>query len=58
MNPEMAIASARSARVKRLALVHFAADLYTNITMRREIRERAPLFPGLIIGEDDMVIEV
>lgn len=58
MNPEMAVASAKEAGVKRLALVHFAADLYTNIETRREIRENAPSFPDLIIGEDDMVINV
>lgn len=58
MNPEMAVASAMKAGVKRLALVHFAADLYTTIAMRREIKLKTPAFPDLIIGEDDMVIEV
>jgi ribonuclease BN (tRNA processing enzyme) len=58
LNPDMAIASAKKAGVKRLALVHFAADLYTTIQMRREIREKALPFPELIIGEDDMVIRL
>lgn len=58
LNPDMAITSAIRAEVKKLALVHFAADLYTTIQMRQEIREKAIPFPDLIIGEDDMIIEV
>ncbi len=58
LNPETVIAYAKEAGVKKLALVHFAADLYTTIAMREEIREKAPAFPGLIIGKDDMVIEI
>lgn len=58
LNPETVIACAKKAGVKRIALVHFAADLYTTNAMRLEIREKVPAFPGLIIGEDDMVIEL
>jgi ribonuclease BN (tRNA processing enzyme) len=58
LNPETVIVCAKEAGVKKLALVHFAADLYTTVAMREEIREKAPAFPGLIIGEDNQVIEV
>lgn len=58
LNPDMAIASARKAGVKRLALVHFAADLYTTLQMRYDIRTKAAHFPDLIVGEDDMVIRL
>lgn len=55
MNPEMAIDAARTADAKRLVLVHFAADLYTSIAMRRDIRKTVDM-DDLIIGEDGMVI--
>jgi ribonuclease BN (tRNA processing enzyme) len=58
LNPETAIACAIEAGAKKLVLVHFAADLYTTLSMRQEIRDKAPSFPDLIIGEDDMVIQI
>jgi ribonuclease BN (tRNA processing enzyme) len=58
MNPEMAIAAARSANVKKLALIHFAADLYTTIEMRRDIKTKVEGGSDLIIGEDNMVIRL
>ena len=56
LNPETVISLAQHARVKKVALVHFAADLYTTAAMRDEIREKITSYPGLIIGHDDMVI--
>jgi ribonuclease BN (tRNA processing enzyme) len=58
MNPETVVSCAKEAGVKRIALVHFAADLYTTLAMREEIREKVPVYPGLIIGKDDMVFEI
>lgn len=57
MNPEMVIELASRAKVKKLLLVHFAADLYTTLQLRREIQKPDTGFE-IIIGEDDMVIEV
>ncbi|MDD1728517.1 MAG: ribonuclease Z [Methanospirillum sp.] len=58
MNPEMAITSAETAGAKKLALVHFAADLYTTIEKRRDIKKTVEKADDLIIGEDGMVIEL
>lgn len=58
MNPEMAIDAFKKAGAKKLVLVHFAADLYTSILMRRNIRKTVTLGDELIIGEDDMVISL
>lgn len=58
LNPEMAITCAKEAGSKKLILVHFAADLYTTLQMRRSIRESVPGYADLIIGEDDMVINL
>jgi ribonuclease BN (tRNA processing enzyme) len=58
LNPEMALASATQAGAKKLALVHFAADLYTSIEMRRDIRSIIGENEGVIIGEDDMVLHL
>ena len=58
MNPEMAISAAKEAEVKKLVLVHFAADLYTSLEMRRDIMTTIPDTRDLIIGEDGMTIRV
>lgn len=58
MNPEMAIDAAERAGAKKLVLVHFAADLYTSLEMRRDILTQNPNTRNLIIGEDGMTIKV
>lgn len=58
MNPETAMEYSEKAGAKRLALVHFAADLYTSLEQRREIRQRYPDLSRLIIAEDGMSIRV
>ena len=59
MNPEDAISIARQAHARRLALMHFGAEVYRTIEERDEIRRRfTPAFPGLIVTRDDMTIEV
>ncbi len=57
LSPEYAISAAENAGAKQLLLVHFSANLYTSKDLRRSIRKTSG-FPGLIIGEDDMVIRV
>jgi ribonuclease BN (tRNA processing enzyme) len=59
LNPEMAIAIAKQAGARRLALTHFGAEVYQTQDERRAIRERfAPECPGLVVAEDGMTIEV
>ena len=62
LNPETAIEYAKKAGAKRLALVHFAADLYTNNRQRQDIQEayqnQQSMIPELIIGIDNMVISL
>jgi ribonuclease BN (tRNA processing enzyme) len=58
MNPEMAVTLAVKAEAKQLALVHFAADLYTTLDQRLSIRDIGPAFSNVIIGQDDMIIRI
>jgi ribonuclease BN (tRNA processing enzyme) len=58
MNPEIAISYARKAGTKRLALVHFAADLYTSLKQREMIKENYLDPAVLIIGRDDLKINL
>jgi Metal-dependent hydrolases of the beta-lactamase superfamily III len=58
LNPEVAVRLATEARAKRLALVHFAADLYASLDQRSAIKNIGPQFSDVIIGMDDMVIKM
>jgi ribonuclease BN (tRNA processing enzyme) len=59
LNPEDAIGSAKKAGAKRLALMHFGAEVYRTLDERKDVQERfGKLFPGLIAATDDLVIEV
>lgn len=59
LNPEMAIAIAKEAGAKRLALTHFGAEVYRTVEERTAVQERfAPECPGLIVALDDMTINV
>ena len=59
LNPGHAIAIAREAHAKRLALVHFAAHLYTTFEERYELeRMYAGECPGLVAATDDLTIPV
>ena len=58
LNPEVAVRLAHEAGAKKLALVHFAADLYTSLDQRLSIRNNGPQFSDVIIGTDDMVIHL
>jgi ribonuclease BN (tRNA processing enzyme) len=59
LNPEMAISIAKRAGAKRLALMHFGAEVYRTQEERRELLDRfSPDCPGLVVAMDDMTIEV
>jgi len=59
LNPEMAIAIAREARAKKLALMHFGAEVYRTVEEREALSAQfAREWPGLIIGRDDMTVDV
>jgi ribonuclease BN (tRNA processing enzyme) len=59
LNPQDAIGIARKAGAKRLALMHFGAEVYRTLEDRREVQERfVRVFPGLIVAMDDMTIDV
>lgn len=58
LNPATALRMAKSAHAKQLALVHFAADLYTSLEQRLSIRNTGPEYSNVIIGTDDMTIRL
>jgi ribonuclease BN (tRNA processing enzyme) len=59
LNPQDAIGIAERAQAKRLALVHFGAEVYRTIEERKAIeQEFGNLSPGLIAATDDLTIEV
>ena len=58
LNPEAALRLSKEADAEQLALVHFAADLYTTIDHRLSIRDIGPEFSDVIIGMDDMIIKL
>ena len=59
LNPETAIAIAKEAGAKRLALTHFGAEVYRTIEERQDVLERfAPQYPGLIAATDNLTIDI
>jgi ribonuclease BN (tRNA processing enzyme) len=59
MNPEDAIEVARRAGAKRLALMHFGAEVYKTLEERRALKAQFEKeCPGLVVSEDDMIVEV
>ena len=59
MNPEDAIEVARRAGAKRLALMHFGAEVYKTLQERRALKAQFEKeCPGLVVSEDDMTLEV
>ncbi|MGA2105463.1 MAG: ribonuclease Z [Methanoregula sp.] len=59
LNPEDAIHIAKRANAKRLALMHFGAEVYKTLDERRHLkRQFEKECPGLVVSEDDMTIEV
>ncbi|HSV42881.1 MAG TPA: ribonuclease Z [Methanomassiliicoccales archaeon] len=58
LNPEVAIEHARKAGCKRLALTHFDAARYQTIEERKNLEALQADFPGLIIGYDQLRIDI
>jgi len=59
MNPENAIGVARRAGAKRLALMHFGAEVYRTLEERRALKAQFEKdCPGLVVSEDGMTIDV
>ena len=59
LNPEMAIAMAKSAGARRLALTHFDAWAYRTLEERLRVGEEfGESFPGLTIATDGLVLEL
>lgn len=59
LNPESAVHIAQEAHAKRLALIHFGAEIYRTLDDRREVQRRfEKIFPGLIVATDDMTIDI
>jgi ribonuclease BN (tRNA processing enzyme) len=59
LNPENAIQIARQAHAKRLALMHFGAEVYRTMGERCELRQQFNKeWPDLIVATDDLTITV
>lgn len=59
LNPETAAELAREAKAKRLALVHFDAEVYQTIAERKQAERQArKIFGETIAAQDGMVIEI
>jgi ribonuclease BN (tRNA processing enzyme) len=59
LNPETAIRIARESHAKRLALMHFGAEVYKSAIDRAKVKQQfEPVFPGLIVTSDDLSIEL
>jgi ribonuclease BN (tRNA processing enzyme) len=59
LNPENAISIAKEARAKRLALMHFGAEVYRTLDDRRDVQKQyEQICPGLIVATDDLTITI
>jgi ribonuclease BN (tRNA processing enzyme) len=59
LNPMMAIAMAKQAHAKRLALTHFGAEVYKTVGERVALAEQfCGEWAGLIVGRDDLTIDI
>jgi len=59
LNPEDAIGIAQKANAKRLALVHFGAEVYKTLDERKAVLEQfKTAFPGLIVATDGLTLEI
>lgn len=59
LNPEEAAQIAKQASVKKLALIHFDANIYQTLSERKEAQEKARrIFKNTFAAIDDMEIEV
>ena len=59
LNPEDAVAIAKGARAKKLALVHFDADVYRSLEERIQMQKEARMiFKNLVVSFDNMQLKV
>ncbi len=59
LNPEDAIGIAKRAGAKRLALLHFGAEVYRTVEERLALKDQfGKDFPGLVIATDGLTIDV
>ena len=59
LNPDTAIAIARQAKARRLALIHFGAEVYKTVDERLALKQRYEKeWPGLIVTTDELSIQV
>jgi ribonuclease BN (tRNA processing enzyme) len=59
LNPQDAIGIAQKAKAKRLALVHFGAEVYKTLDERRAVQDEfGKISPGLIAATDELTIDV
>jgi ribonuclease BN (tRNA processing enzyme) len=59
LNPQDAIGIAQRAKAKRLALIHFGAEVYKTLEDRQAVQGLfGPLSPGLIVATDDLTVDV
>ncbi len=59
LNPESAIHIAKEAHAKRLALMHFGAEVYRTLDDRRDISHRFEKdCAGLVVATDNLTIEI
>lgn len=59
LNPQDAIGIAKKANAKRLALLHFGAEVYRTLEERQTLQDEFEnLCPGLIVATDDLTVDV
>jgi len=59
LNPQDAIGIAQKAGAKRLALIHFGAEVYKTLEDRKAVLDQFEhLSPGLIVATDDLTINL
>jgi ribonuclease BN (tRNA processing enzyme) len=59
LNPQDAIGIAKQAGAKRLALMHFGAEVYKTLDERRAVQEQfEPLSPGLVVATDGLTLDL
>jgi ribonuclease BN (tRNA processing enzyme) len=59
LNPDDAVAIADEARVKKLVLVHFDADVYKTLKERIEVQEEMRMvFENLVVSFDNLQLKV
>ena len=59
LNPQDAIGIAKKAGAKRLALMHFGAEVYKTLENRQAVKDQFEhLCPGLIVATDDLTVDI